>query len=154
MKIVSGGQTGVDRAALDVALKHGLECGGWCPAGRWAEDGAIPARYPVRELPGAGVAERTRQNVSDSDATVIFCGGEPRGGTAVTIRCCQRLHRSHIVIDASQTDAADAVSTLNTFLRDNAIDVLNIAGPRASEWPDGYDYAARVLERLLSGSCP
>src|SRR5438105_11150264 len=88
MKIVSGGQTGIDRAALDVAMKHQMECGGWCPVGRLDEYGRIPDRYPVKELPNGGSAERTAANVRDSDATVIFHCGELRGGTEYTMQCC------------------------------------------------------------------
>lgn len=150
MKIISGGQTGVDRAALDVALRHGIESGGWCPAGRLDENGVIPERYPVRELHGASSSERTRQNVIDSDATVIFCRGEPRGGTAETIRCCVKSQRPHIIIDASKAHVGDAAAALATLLRSHRVDVLNVAGPRASEWPGGYDYAAGVLERFLA----
>jgi predicted Rossmann-fold nucleotide-binding protein len=72
LKIISGGQTGVDRAALDVALRHGIECGGWCPAGRLDEFGKIPDHYPVQELQGGGFTERTLQNVKDSDGTVVI----------------------------------------------------------------------------------
>src|ERR671931_202999 len=78
MKIVSGGQTGVDRAALDVALKHGIECGGWCPAGRLDEVGRIPDRYPLRELAQGSFADRTLENVKDSDGTIVIYFGEPR----------------------------------------------------------------------------
>jgi predicted Rossmann-fold nucleotide-binding protein len=81
VKIISGGQTGVDRAALDVALKNGIECGGWCPAGRLDEFGKIPDRYPLRELEGGGFTERTLQNVKDSDGTVIIYSGKLSGGT-------------------------------------------------------------------------
>src|SRR5678815_754424 len=90
MKIISGGQTGVDRAALDVALSLGLDCGGWCPEGRLAEDGTIPARYPVRELPGGGFVQRTAQNVTDSDGTLIIHHGDLRGGTRETARLCAK----------------------------------------------------------------
>ena len=72
MEIVSGGQTGVDRAALDAALALGMRCGGWCPAGRWAEDGPIDPRYPLRETPSGDPAQRTEWNVRDSDATLIL----------------------------------------------------------------------------------
>jgi len=84
LRVVSGGQTGVDRGALDAALERGVPCGGWCPAGRLAEDGVIPARYPVTELRGAGYDERTRKNVEDSDGTLIVTFGRATGGTART----------------------------------------------------------------------
>ena len=140
----------MDRAALDVALKHGIECGGWCPAGRVDENGVIPPQYPVRELRGAGFAERTRQNVIDSDATVIFCRGEPHGGTAETIRCCAESQRPYVVIDEATCGVADAAAKLTRLFRDNVVDVLNVAGPRESEWPGGYGYASRVLERFFA----
>lgn len=150
MKIISGGQTGVDRAALDVALRHGVECGGWCPPRRLAEDGTIAAHYPLLELPSAAYADRTRANVRDSDATVIFHSAELRGGTAETVRCCDELQRPHLCIDANTADARSAAESLAQFVRDRTACILNVAGPRASEWPAGYDYAARVLERFIT----
>jgi predicted Rossmann-fold nucleotide-binding protein len=88
MKIVSGGQTGVDRAALDAAMESGVEAGGWCPEGRKADDGVIPDKYPVKELPKAGYRQRTRRNVIDSDGTAIFYFGDPTGRTEQTILFC------------------------------------------------------------------
>ena len=88
-KIISGGQSGVDRAALDAALAAGLELGGWCPKGRRAEDGPIADRYPLNETDCESYATRTRWNVRDSDATLILCDAEPAGGTALTIECCR-----------------------------------------------------------------
>src|SRR5215217_2323846 len=93
MKIVSGGQTGVDRAALDVALELGIECGGWCPAGRQAEDGPIDARYPLRETPSADPAQRTEWNVRDSDATLLLTTGAASPGTELTREVARRLGR-------------------------------------------------------------
>ena len=98
--ILSGGQTGVDRGALDAALEVGVECGGWCPDGRTAEDGRIPDRYPLVELEGAGYAERTRRNVEDSDGTLILCVGAPVGGTALTLELCGVLSKPVCLIDA------------------------------------------------------
>src|SRR6516162_4541079 len=89
--VVSGGQTGVDRGALDAALGLGVPCGGWCPDGRRAEDGVIPARYPVTELRGAGYEERTHKNVEDSDGTLIITFGQVSGGTARTLEVCRKL---------------------------------------------------------------
>src|SRR5947209_13063019 len=94
-KIVSGGQTGVDRAALDVALELGLPCGGWCPRGRRAEDGPLPARYPLTETSWEGYPQRTRWNVRDSDGTLILTRGQPDRGTALTIKLAQRLGKPY-----------------------------------------------------------
>jgi hypothetical protein len=150
MKIISGGQTGVDRAALDVALKHGIDCGGWCPPGRLDELGKIPERYPVRELAQGSFADRTLENVKDSEGTVVIYFGEPRGGTQFTIECCEQLERPRQIIDAMKTSADDATHAIRHFVDDYKIDTLNVAGPRQSEWAQGYEYASRVLEQFLA----
>ncbi len=149
MKIISGGQTGVDRAALDVALKHGIECGGWCPAGRLDEFGRIPDQYPVHELEAGGFTERTLRNVKHSDGTVVIYPGKLYGGTEKTVRFCVELRRPHEVINASKIATVDAAKLIAEFVRNNKISILNIAGPRQSEWPQGYDYASRALGRFL-----
>lgn len=149
MKLISGGQTGVDRAALDVALKHGIPCGGWCPAGRLDEFGRIPDRYPVKELEDGGFTERTLQNVRDSNGTIIIYFDQLRGGTAYTVECCKHLPRTHQLIEASTFSPEEAASLIADFVRKKQIDVLNVAGPRQSEWPEGYDYARSVLEAFL-----
>jgi hypothetical protein len=149
VKIVSGGQTGVDRAALDVALKHGIECGGWCPAGRLDEFGRIPDQYPVQELQVGGFIERTLQNVKDSDGTVVIFSGKLGGGTEQTVRFCVELRRPHELIDASKFSADEAAKLIRHFVHKNRIDILNIAGPRQSEWAEGCDYAFRALEAFL-----
>ena len=150
VKIISGGQTGVDRAALDVALKHGIECGGWCPTGRLDEFGRIPAQYPVQELEAAGFSERTSQNVKDSDGTLIIYPGKLSGGTEQTIRFCVKLQRPHQLIDASKFSAQDAEKLIAGFVRDHKIDILNVAGPRQSEWAEAYDYAFHTLDIFLT----
>lgn len=149
LKIISGGQTGVDRAALDVALAHGIECGGWCPAGRLDEFGKIPERYPVQELQSGGYTERTLQNAKDSDGTVVIYSGELYGGTEQTVRFCCDLKRPHQLIDASKISAEGAANLVGDFFHENNLSILNVAGPRQSEWPEGYDYASRVLDILL-----
>lgn len=154
MKIISGGQTGVDRAALDVALQHGIACGGWCPAGRLDEFGKIPARYPVQELRHGGFVERTRQNVSESDGTVIIYNRQLSGGSAETVQFCQELNRPHQLIDTSTVSSETAADVIRDFLARHNIDVLNIAGPRQSQWPEGYDYVVRTLERLFGQPGP
>jgi hypothetical protein len=150
VKIISGGQTGVDRAALDVALKHGIECGGWCPTGRLDEFGRIPALYPVQELEAGGFGERTLQNVKDSDGTLIIYPGKLGGGTEQTIRFCVKLQRPHELIDASKFSAEDAAKLIAGFVRNHKMDILNVAGPRQSEWPEGYDYTFHALDIFLA----
>lgn len=150
VKIVSGGQTGVDRAALDVALKHRIECGGWCPADRLDEFGRIPDRYPVRELGAGGFTERTLQNVKDSDGTVIIFSTKLAGGTEQTVRFCVELRRPHQLIDGLKVPADQAARLIAEFVHKHEIKILNVAGPRQTEWPEGYDYASHVLDALLS----
>jgi len=148
-KIISGGQTGVDRAALDVALKYGIDCGGWCPAGRLDEFGRIPDRYPVRELQAGCFTERTLQNVKDSDGTVVIYSSQIGGGTEQTVRFCVDLKRPHKLVDASKICAEDAADRITGFVRAEKIKILNVAGPRQSEWPEGYEYALRVVETFV-----
>ena len=150
VKIISGGQTGVDRAALDVAFKRGIECGGWCPTGRLDEFGRIPNQYPLQELEVGGFTERTLQNVKDSDGTVIIYPGKLSGGTEQTVRFCVEQPRPRELIDASKVSAEDAATLISDFVRKHKIEILNVAGPRQSEWPEGYDYASRVLEIFLA----
>ena len=150
VKIISGGQTGVDRAALDAALKYGIDCGGWCPAGRLDELGRIPDRYPVRELEHGGFTERTLQNVKDSDGTVIIYSGKLSGGTEQTVRFCVEQQRPHELIDASKISTEDAARLIDEFVCKHKIHILNVAGPRQSEWREGYHYAFRVLGIFLA----
>jgi len=149
VKIISGGQTGVDRAALDIALKHGRESGGWCPAGRLDEFGRIPDRYPLKELENGGFTERTLQNVKDSDGTVIIYHRKLSGGTKQTLHFCVEQQRPHELIDATNVSTEKAAQLIADFVRERKIDILNVAGPRQSEWPEGYDYAFRALEIFL-----
>jgi hypothetical protein len=150
LKIISGGQTGVDRAALDVALRHGIECGGWCPAGRLDEFGKIPDHYPIQELQGGGFIERTLQNIKDSDGTVVIYPVQFRGGTEQTVYFCLELRRPHELIDVSKISAEGAAKLIGDFVNKNKINILNVAGPRESEWPGGYGYASRALDIFLT----
>jgi putative molybdenum carrier protein len=141
-KLISGGQTGVDRAALDVALALGLPCGGWCPRGRRAEDGRIDERYPLHETPSADYAQRTEWNVRDSDGTLVLTKGEPRGGTAFTVDVARDLGRPALVVDLAGAPDAAAVGV---WLRREGIRVLNVAGPRESGAPGIHEEAVRFL---------
>jgi hypothetical protein len=149
LKIISGGQTGVDRAALDVALRHGIECGGWCPVGRLHEFGKIPDHYPIQELQGGGYTERTLQNVKDSDGTVLVYCDHLGGGTAQTVCFCLELKRPHELIDASKISTEGAAKLIRDFVDKNKINILYVAGPRQSDWSEGYAYASRSLSAFL-----
>jgi hypothetical protein len=150
IKIVSGGQSGVDRAALDAALETGTDCGGWCPEGRLAEDDAIPPRYPLAELKDAGYQERTEQNVVDSDGTAIIFFGAPTGGTEQTLRFCRDRKKPYLLIDATELTPERAAERMLAFVAGHSIATLNVAGPRASEEASAYGYAYQAVMRFLS----
>jgi len=148
MKIISGAQTGVDRAALDAALTANIPAGGWCPAGRKAEDGTIPEHYPVIELPGSGYRQRTRQNVADSDGTVIIYFGYPSGGTELTISFCIEQKKPYLLIDTEVVSQQQAAQRIMDFIERFKVSVLNAAGPRASGEADAYPYTLAVMNTV------
>jgi hypothetical protein len=150
LTIISGGQTGVDRGALDAALEVGFPCDGWCPQGRRAEDGRIPDHYPLKELPGVGYPERTRRNVEDSDATLIIHNGRLSGGTQLTLNSCRQVGRPACLIDAATVSAEEAARIARDFVTRHDIRHLNVAGPRASHWPAARDYARDVVRLMLA----
>ena len=147
-KIISGGQTGVDRAALDVALELGIPCGGWCPKGRLAEDGTIPDKYPLAETTSRMAVVRTQKNVLDSDATLVLTVGEPFGGTKQTIEFAREHRRPHMVVDLD-TARGDAVAKVRKWIAANSHGELNVAGPRESQQPGIYAMAAEFLRRVV-----
>lgn len=145
-KIVSGGQTGVDRAALDVALELGVPCGGWCPKGRRAEDGVIDPRYPLQEAESPEYPVRTERNVKDSDATLILNQGLLTGGTALTLKLAKINKKPYWVVDLSKME--DPVLVKKWILH-GKVNVLNVAGPPESNRPGIYDKAIEFLRRIL-----
>ena len=148
-ELISGGQTGVDRAALDVAVELGLEHGGWCPRGRRAEDGAISPRYRLRETEQRGYRHRTRRNVQDSEATLVLTVGEPRGGTALTLRLARAAQRPVLVVDLNRGQASLEAQRVRAWLREHAVARLNVAGPRESSSPGVAERAAGFLRLVL-----
>ncbi len=148
-KIISGGQTGVDRAVLDASLQTGTGCGGWCPKGRLAEDGTIPPLYPLLELKGAGYKERTLQNVIDSDGTVIIYFDSLSGGTEQTLLFCLNQKKPYLLNDATELFPDRTAERIQQFVVDHSIRTLNIAGPRASGEPLAYAYALKAMNHFL-----
>jgi hypothetical protein len=151
-KLISGGQTGVDRAALDAALTLGIPCGGWCPADGRAEDGVIDGRYRLRPTPRQSSTQRTLLNVLDADGTLIISPPPLTGGTALTLRLALRLGRPHLIVDPGKGPKPkdDADAAIADWLADGAIEVLNVAGPRESEHPGIYGLARTLLMSVLS----
>ncbi len=148
-KVVSGGQTGVDRAALDAAIEARVGCGGWCPRGRRAEDGIIPEHYPLKQTPGSNYLERTRRNVEDSNGTLIVAPGQPVGGTLATLCHARRIGRPVMVVDPTNPIGEARLDGILEWLVAHQIRVLNVAGPRESGSPGIYDNARDLIARLL-----
>lgn len=146
-RIVSGGQTGVDRAALDVAIALGIEHGGWCPAGRLSEDGSIPSRYQLVETESADYPVRTEQNVIDSDGTIILYRGRLKGGTLLTRRICDRLGKPHLLVRLEK----DTPAAARRWLGKQQPRILNVAGPRESSCEGVYK---DTMEFLLATLAP
>ena len=149
LRIISGGQTGADRAALDWAIEHGIPHGGWCPAGRKAEDGPIDLRYQLKETPSSNYVQRTEWNARDSDGTVVFSIAPVlTGGSKKTVELVRKHHKPVIHI-AREGGAASPSQALLRFIQEHKIRVLNIAGPRASKEPAIYGFVRQVLQKTL-----
>ncbi len=149
-RIISGGQTGVDLAALDAALAAGFPCGGWVPRGRFNEDGPIDPRYPVEETDSRKLALRTEWNVRDADATLILSRGRLSGGSALTQRLAKRYAKPCLHADLAAVSMEVAVGRIARWLEELDGAVLNVAGPRRSSDADIYAMAYRLIEALLA----
>ena len=150
--IVSGGQTGADRAALDFALDYGLPHGGWCPQGRIAEDGRLADKYQLLETPSSRYDQRTRWNVRDSDATLIVTiQQEMTGGTALTSQIATNLEKPWLQIARQTSPSPDvAVQSVRNFLAEHNVQRLNVAGPRASQAPGIRPYVLALLKQTFN----
>jgi hypothetical protein len=145
--IISGGQTGVDRACLAWAIRRGFGHGGWCPKRRQAEDGEIPTRYKLRQTPLSHYAQRTAWNVRDSDATVIFSqSGKLSGGSQKAWETCREFTKPVLHLAAETFTVAESAILLRKFLRRHAVRALNVAGPRKSQEPHAGGFARSVLD--------
>lgn len=145
-KFISGGQTGADRAALDVAIKFNIPHGGWVLEGRIAEDGQLHDKYQLQEMPTASYPARTEQNVIDSDGTLIFSMGEPTGGTEYTRQMVLKHKKQMLHIDLNITTSYDAASLILSWSKVHNIKTLDVAGPRASKDRQIYNDVFRTLE--------
>lgn len=156
IKILSGGQTGVDRAALDIAIELGIPHGGWCPKGRLSEDGTIPSHYQLREMDSEHYADRTRQNIIDSDGTLILYHDRLQGGTLLSNRFaeqqnkpCHKVRLARSVIRSDSRTLVTKVKAAQNWLHEHRIRTLNIAGPRGSKEPQIYSKAMEFLRLLF-----
>lgn len=148
-KIISGGQTGADQAALDMAMKLDIPYGGWVPKGRLTEDGPLPEKYRMQEMDSSGYPERTEQNVIDSDGTLIFSHGELSGGSRLTRELAGKHGRSCLHINLNTINAFHAAQKIKSWTIENHIEILNVAGPRASNDPGIYESVANILEAFF-----
>ena len=149
LMIVSGGQTGVDQAALDAALELNVPCGGWCPEGRKAEDGIISDKYPLVELKQSGYRQRTKKNVVDSDGTVIIYFKYLSGGTQLTLKFSLSEKKPYLLIDATELTKDKAAQIVNDFVQDYDIKKLNFAGPIGSGELEAYSYTKQVMSEFI-----
>jgi hypothetical protein len=146
-KIILGGQTDVDRAALDVALELGIPCGGWCPKGRKSEDGPIDPRYPLKETRSPNYPHRTEKNLREADGTLILTKGPVSGGTALTVQLAVEYKKPHLIIDLD--DKIDPLM-VREWWEKNKLKTLNVAGPRESKIPGIHDRTVDFFKKVLN----
>ncbi|MCG6912123.1 MAG: putative molybdenum carrier protein [Deltaproteobacteria bacterium] len=147
-KIISGGQTGADQAALDAAIKLGIPHGGWIPKGRLTEDGPLPAKYQLREMPTGSYPERTKKNIREADGTLIFSHGPLTGGSEFTRKMAVKYMKPLLHIDFYKMIPFDAAVTINNWMVDHDIRILNVAGPRSSSDPKIYRSVMDIIEAV------
>ena len=150
--IVSGGQTGADRGALDFAIEHGYTHGGWAPSGRQAEDGLVPLKYQLAKLADGGYRQRTRRNVEDSDGTLIINIGEMEGGTLATQIFAERMAKPYLVVQLDVGVLTDVAVKVLSWLRQHGVKTLNVAGPRESKRPGIHRLTGELLQAVDAAS--
>jgi hypothetical protein len=149
IKIISGGQTGADRAALDFAIKHSIPYGGWVPKGRKTEDGTLPEKYHLQEMPTGQYSKQTEKNVLDSDGTLIISHGLLTGGSALTTSFAELHKKPWIHIDLEMASYSDAAKMIHEWVERDGIKILNVAGPRARKDPMIYQAVMDLLEEMI-----
>jgi hypothetical protein len=149
-KIISGGQTGADRGALDLAIMLDLPYGGWIPKGRKSENGILPDKYKLKEMPTSSYSKRTEQNVLDSDGTLIVSRGRLMGGSALTKELAEKHGRPCIHVDLRTSDFLEPAKIIHSWIIRNGIETLNVAGPRASEDPEIHEITMHLLSTIFS----
>jgi hypothetical protein len=147
-KIISGGQTGADQAALDVAIKLDIPHGGWIPKGRKTENGPLPEKYQLKEMSTANYPKRTKKNIMESDGTLILSHGGLSGGSALTQDYADRVQRPCLHINFNIANIFQAALRVINWIQENGIRVLNVAGPRASKDPKIYKATVDLLESV------
>jgi len=143
-KIISGGQTGVDRAALDFAIKYNISHGGYCPKGRLAEDGRIPSKYQLKETTSNQYQSRTKKNVINADATLIFHTGQLGTGSKLTEKYCKEANKLYRVININDFN----IDKIKQFVNKMSIRTINIAGSRGSSSPGLSEQTIQTLEAI------
>jgi hypothetical protein len=149
-KIISGGQTGADRAALDLAITLNLPYGGWIPKGRKSENGILPDKYKLKEMPTTSYSKRTEQNVLDSDGTLIVSRGKLIGGSALTKELAEKHGRPCLHVDLSASGFPEPAKIIHSWIIQNGIETLNVAGPRAGEDPEIHKITMHLLGTVFS----
>lgn len=149
-KIISGGQTGVDRAGLDAAIALNIEHGGYVPKGRKAEDGQVPQKYHMEEMKKGGCPARTKKNIEASDGTVIFCQSRPSTGTKLTVDHAVQIKKPVLVLEIDAVSKQAAVGMIREWIARENIEVMNVAGPRQSSAPIVALMAKKILIEALS----
>ena len=148
-KIVSGGQTGADRGGLDAAIELDVPHGGWIPKGRKTEDGGLPEKYHLKEMPTGSYAARTEQNVIDSDGTLIVSHGKLNGGSAMTRQLAKKHNRPWMHVDLDKTNSFKAAMDVTSWVMENRVKVLNVAGPKASKDPGIYQATKKLIKAVF-----
>ncbi len=150
-KVISGGQTGADKAALDVAIELGIQHGGWIPKGRMVEDGRLTDKYKLQETKNIGYSQCTELNILESDGTLILTHGKLTGGSVLIQQISKKHNRPCLHIDLNEINEPKAVQIISTWIEARKMKTMNVTGPRVGKDPEIYEAAKRILITVFSG---